>query len=269
MKTTVPQVVSLTTFSPGPIDEAAQTLTVGVAVDHPEYFDVVGQPTVDSSGTLVYTPAVRCVRHRDGDPDSHRRRRHSERWRRQRVRDVHDHARAATADRRRRRLLGDPVEPTHGRPAHGVLANDADVNSSTLTVTPQTTTSGLLGGTLTLAADGSFTYQPSLLSGQDQFTYTITNGNGDTATGTITSTCHSSRLPVARSTSRRVGSPRRSGPRRCRPGDRSSPVPDLDADGTQVSRSPAATGSRRSRTSRSSRPGPTTQAAQPSRCTAR
>jgi hypothetical protein len=67
-----------------------------------------------------------------------------------------------------------------------VLANDADVNSSTLTVTPQTTSSGLLGGTLTLAADGSFTYQPPLLPGQDQFTYTITNGNGDTATGTIT-----------------------------------------------------------------------------------
>jgi hypothetical protein len=63
--------------------------------------------------------------------------------------------------------------------SNGVLGNDADVNSSTLTVTPQTTTADLLGGTLTLAADGSFTYQAPLIPGQDQFSYRTTNGNGD------------------------------------------------------------------------------------------
>jgi HD-GYP domain-containing protein (c-di-GMP phosphodiesterase class II) len=181
-----PQVVSLTAFTAGPGDEAAQVITVGASVDHPEYFDVAGQPTVDSAGTLVYTPAVGAYGTAtvtltvtddggiaNGGIDS------------------------ATATFT---ITIVPLPPIAGDDAysatllnqltvdaaHGVLANDADVNSSTLTVTTQTTTSGLLGGTLTLAADGSFTYQPSLLSGQDQFTYTITNDNGDTATGTIT-----------------------------------------------------------------------------------
>ena len=53
--------------------------------------------------------------------------------------------------------------------AHGVLANDGDVNSATFTATPQATTSAVLGGTFTLAADGSFTYAPGLLSGIDTF----------------------------------------------------------------------------------------------------
>lgn len=181
-----PQVVSLTTISAGPADESGQTLTIGAAVDHPEYFDVSGQPTVDSSGTLLYTPAVGAYGTAtvtltvtddggtaNGGVDS------------------------ATATFT---ITLAPLPPIAGDDAysatvlnqltvdaaHGVLANDADVNSSTLTVTPETTSSGLLGGTLTLAADGSFTYQPPLLPGQDQFTYTITNGNGDTATATIT-----------------------------------------------------------------------------------
>ena len=181
-----PQVVSLTSFTAGAADEAGQTLSVVAAVDHPEYFDVAGQPTVDSSGTLVYTPAVGAYGTAtvtltvtdDGGT-------------------ANGGADTATATFT---ITLVPLPPIAGDDAysalllsqltvdaaHGVLANDADVNSSTLTVTPQTTTSGLLGGTLTLAADGSFTYQPSLLSGRDQFTYTVTNGNGDTATATIT-----------------------------------------------------------------------------------
>ncbi len=82
--------------------------------------------------------------------------------------------------------------------ATGVLTNDRDVDGDTLTVThlngnaaaigvPTTITSG---ATVTLNADGSFTYNPgtafdSLAAGStasDSFTYTISDGNGGTET---------------------------------------------------------------------------------------
>src|SRR5581483_3878337 len=72
--------------------------------------------------------------------------------------------------------------------ATGVLANDADVNSASLTVTPQNVSPTPAGGTFTLNADGSFTYQAGLLPGTDTFAYTVTDGNGKTATATITIT---------------------------------------------------------------------------------
>jgi hypothetical protein len=183
-----PQMVALTTFSPGPADEAAQTLTVTTTVlDHPEYFDIAGPPTVDSSGNLSYTPATGAYGTATVKIT------------------VQDNGGTAnggvdTASTTFTITLA-PLPPVAGDDAYsttlltpltvdaasGVLANDADVNSSTLVVTPETTSSGLLGGTLTLASDGSFTYQPALnLTGRDQFTYTVTDGNGLTATGTIT-----------------------------------------------------------------------------------
>jgi hypothetical protein len=181
-----PQVASLTTLAAGPVDESTQTLSIGVSVDHPEYFDVGGQPIVDAAGTLAYTPAVGAY----GTATV--------------TLTVSDNGGTANAGSDTTTTTFTitlvPLPPIAGDDAyatsvlnlltvdaaHGVLANDADVNSLTLTVTPETTSAGLLGGTLTLAADGSFTYQAPLLPGQDQFTYTITNGNGDTATGTIT-----------------------------------------------------------------------------------
>jgi hypothetical protein len=183
-----PQALALTSFTAGPADESSQTLTVTTTVlDHPEYFDLAGPPTVDSSGNLSYTPAtgaygtatIRITVKDDGGTGNG----------------------GADTSSATFTITIAPLPPVAGDDAysttyltqltvdaaHGVLANDADVNSTTLTVTPQTTTSPLLGGTLTLAADGSFTYQPVLsLTGSDQFTYTITDGNGLTATGTIT-----------------------------------------------------------------------------------
>jgi hypothetical protein len=182
-----PQTVALTSFTAGPSDEAAQTLTVTTSVDHPEYFDVAGQPTVDDSGNLTYTPATGMygtatvtltVADSGGTANG----------------GVDTASTSFT-------ITLVPLPPIAGDDAytttfltplvvdaaHGVLANDADVNSATLTVTPQISSSGLLGGTLNLNADGSFTYQPLLsLTGRDQFTYTITNSNNQTATGTIT-----------------------------------------------------------------------------------
>ncbi|UXA15896.1 Ig-like domain-containing protein [Mycobacterium sp. SMC-4] len=68
----------------------------------------------------------------------------------------------------------------------GVLANDTDVDGDTLTVTM---VSGPAHGSLTLNANGSFTYTPSSgYNGTDSFTYTVIDGitNGNVATVTIT-----------------------------------------------------------------------------------
>ncbi|HEX6374843.1 MAG TPA: Ig-like domain-containing protein [Allosphingosinicella sp.] len=77
-----------------------------------------------------------------------------------------------------------------------VLANDTDVDNETLTVTNPGTYVGAYG-TLTLAADGSYTYTPNaaangLATGQvaqDAFAYTASDGTAsDTATLTVTVT---------------------------------------------------------------------------------
>ena len=75
-----------------------------------------------------------------------------------------------------------------------VLSNDTDVDGEALTVTNPGTYTGTYG-TLTLAADGSYTYTPNALaqdldlgdSVQDVFTYTASDGTvSDTATLTVT-----------------------------------------------------------------------------------
>src|SRR5579884_1919229 len=179
------QTVALTSFTPGPPDESGQTLTVTTSNDNPSLFDVAGQPAVDSSGTLTYTPAtgaygtanVTITVQDDGGT-------------------ANGGVDTATATFT---ITIAPLPPVAGadsyattvgtlltvNAAQGVLTNDADVNSSTLTVTPETVSNGPLGGTLTLNADGSFTYLALTTPGQDSFTYTITDGLGQTATGTI------------------------------------------------------------------------------------
>lgn len=70
--------------------------------------------------------------------------------------------------------------------APGVLANDTDTETpSGLSVVPETVASAN-GGTVTLAADGSFTYLSAAgFTGTDSFSYTVTDGSL-TATGTVT-----------------------------------------------------------------------------------
>jgi hypothetical protein len=70
-------------------------------------------------------------------------------------------------------------------PAPGVLANDTGDN---LMATPQVAAATAQGGTVTLNADGSFTYTPLTgFIGVDSFTYTVTNSSGSsTATVSIT-----------------------------------------------------------------------------------
>ena len=70
--------------------------------------------------------------------------------------------------------------------AGGLLANDYGVPAPTAVVVPSGVSAQ--GGNVTVAADGSFTYDPPAgYEGADTFTYTATNANGaDTATVTIT-----------------------------------------------------------------------------------
>jgi large repetitive protein len=83
--------------------------------------------------------------------------------------------------------VGDGYSATAGFPlsvpAPGVLGNDSDVDGDPLSAQLLTTTSH---GSLTLSADGSFTYLPdAAFFGQDVFTYRTTAG-GASADATVT-----------------------------------------------------------------------------------
>ncbi len=67
-----------------------------------------------------------------------------------------------------------------------LLGNDTDIDGDTLTLNPGTITSAQ-GGTVTLNADGTFSYLGAAnFHGNDSFDYTINDGNGGTATATVT-----------------------------------------------------------------------------------
>jgi VCBS repeat-containing protein len=79
-------------------------------------------------------------------------------------------------------------------PPRGVLANDTDVDGDFLTAVPFQGVS-TLGAQVTVAASGAVTYNPltspeltGLGPGEvriDTFTYTVTDGNGGEAVGTV------------------------------------------------------------------------------------
>src|SRR5207245_1445136 len=67
--------------------------------------------------------------------------------------------------------------------APGVLGNDTDIDSSTLTAVVVT---GPANGTLTLNTDGSFTYTPAAnFNGTDTFTYKVNDGSLDSHPATV------------------------------------------------------------------------------------
>jgi hypothetical protein len=69
-----------------------------------------------------------------------------------------------------------------------VLLNDTDVEGNSLTVSSYTQPAH---GTVALNPDGSFTYAPfANLNGPDTFTYTVSDGQGGSATGTVLSITH-------------------------------------------------------------------------------
>ncbi len=75
---------------------------------------------------------------------------------------------------------------TLDQPAPGVLGNDTDPEGSALTAQP---VSGPSHGTLTLNADGSFTYTPAAdYAGSDSFTYRAGDGTNSSNIATVTLT---------------------------------------------------------------------------------
>ncbi len=67
-----------------------------------------------------------------------------------------------------------------------VLANDTDADGNTLTVTG---VSGAVNGTATVLADGTVRFTPALnFNGTGGFNYAISDGNGGTASSTVTVT---------------------------------------------------------------------------------
>ena len=99
--------------------------------------------------------------------------------------------------------------------AHGVLANDTDLDGDTLTVDQLNGSGGTLpltgtsskGATVTIRADGSFSYDPTGAAAlhapglpigsktTDTFTYEASDGHGGTATATVTMTVTSVDTP--------------------------------------------------------------------------
>ncbi len=73
----------------------------------------------------------------------------------------------------------------------GVLLNDSDPDGDGLSVSAASSTSAN-GGTVSVAADGSFTYISAAgFTGTDTFGYTISDGNGGTSSSTVTLTVSS------------------------------------------------------------------------------
>lgn len=79
-----------------------------------------------------------------------------------------------------------PQDTALTRAAPGVLANDSDPEGATLTAQLASTTTH---GTLTLNADGSFSYTPAAgYSGSDSFTYRASDGTNSSTAATVTIT---------------------------------------------------------------------------------
>lgn len=91
--------------------------------------------------------------------------------------------------------------------ATGVLSNDSDPDGETLSVSAYDAIS-VAGGTVTMNADGSFTYTPTdNFNGTDSFTYTVSDPGGGTSTETVTITVGAANdAPVAADNDLNTGS---------------------------------------------------------------
>jgi len=77
-----------------------------------------------------------------------------------------------------------PSEPHRFVATGHVLENDTDKENDVLTASAGSTS--VNGGSVTMNADGSFTYLPAVgFTGADSFSYTVDDGHGNTATGTV------------------------------------------------------------------------------------
>ena len=92
--------------------------------------------------------------------------------------------------------VNDAFSGNFNQPIEGdLLANDSDPDGDDLTVIGNTDPAN---GTVTVNPDGTFTYTPETgFAGNDQFTYTISDGNGGTDTATVTLTVAPNTAPDA------------------------------------------------------------------------
>jgi hypothetical protein len=165
----------------GPPDEAGQSLRFVVTTDKPGLFSA--QPSVAADGTLTYTPApnahgsaqVTVTLVDDGGTDGGGVDSSAAATFTITVTEVNDAPTAAA----------DAASTTQQTPVViAVLANDTDVDGDRLSIT---SVSASAGGTVTRSADGTLTYTPSKkFLGTDSFTYTVSDGRGGFATGTVT-----------------------------------------------------------------------------------
>jgi hypothetical protein len=173
----------ITSISAGPADEGAQSVSFVVSVDDPALFAVV--PAVAGDGTLSFTPALdangvttlRVTATDSGGASS------AEQTATVSVLAVND---APSAQ-------DDGYTTQNDTPmtisAPGLLDNDWDKEDDPLTVTM---VDDPANGSVVFAGDGSLTYTPdSGYSGTDTFNYTVVDGGGASAQGTIAVTVSS------------------------------------------------------------------------------
>lgn len=174
-------------ISPGPPDEAGQTVGFTVTVDQPTMFAAL--PAIDASGTLTFTPeadangtanitvtAVDNGGTTNGGNDTSA---------------AHDTTLTITA-------VNDPViavddtatvdedDPTGT--TVDVLANDTDADNDPLSVI-SIDSAGIAGGTVTDLGNGTINYTPDPnFNGTETFTYTASDGNGSSDDASVTIT---------------------------------------------------------------------------------
>jgi VCBS repeat-containing protein len=175
-----------TAISAGPANESAQALTFDTTCSASPLF--AAQPAVALDGTLSFTPAPNAhgsaevtVTITDDDAAGGPALTHAEKFTIT-VNSVNDAPTAADD------AASVAEDVTLAVPAPGVLDNDDDLEGDTLTAT---SASDSAHGSVSLDADGSFTYEPDAdWHGTDTFTYRAYDGAGysDPATVTITVT---------------------------------------------------------------------------------
>src|SRR5205085_2085364 len=151
-------------------DPEGDTLTVS-GVSTPAH----GSATANADGTITYTPALN---YNGADSFTYT------------ISDGHGGTATGTVDVTITAVNDAPVAvndaftTAEDTPLTGnVLTNDTDVDSTTLTAAVVATTTH---GTLTLAADGSFTYAPAAnYNGSDSFTYKANDGALDSNVATV------------------------------------------------------------------------------------
>ncbi len=166
-----------TSISPGPASESGQAVDFIVTTTNAALFSV--QPTIAADGTLSYTPAANA----NGSATVTVK--------------LHDDGGTANGgvDTSPAQTFTITVTAVNDAPVAvddayttaedtalnvllpGVLSNDSDIDSSSLTAAVVT---GPSHGTLTLNADGSFTYTPvANYNGPDSFSYQVSDGTAN------------------------------------------------------------------------------------------